>query len=90
MDESSHEEPRCPFCYHIIEQPKELQSRKIVEFPLGVCGYCGVVYVYDTTGHNMGAAFIEALLFACNGMTILTGIFSLLWRRLHRCCYRKL
>ena len=60
------EEPRCPFCYHLIEQPKELQSRKIVEFPLGVCGHCGVVYVYDTTGHNMGAAFIEALLFACN------------------------
>jgi hypothetical protein len=60
------EEPRCPFCYHTIEQPKELQSRKIIEFPLGVCGHCGVVYVYDTTGHNMGAAFIEALLFACN------------------------
>ena len=64
--QASPEEPRCPFCYHTIEQPKELQSRKIVEFPLGVCGHCGVVYVYDTTGHNMGAAFIEALLFACN------------------------
>jgi hypothetical protein len=63
---ASPEEPRCPFCYHLIEQPKELQSRKIVEFPLGVCGHCGVVYVYDTTGHNMGAAFIEALLLACN------------------------
>jgi hypothetical protein len=64
--QASPEEPRCPFCYHTIEQPKELQSRKIVEFPLGVCGHCGVVYVYDATGHNMGAAFIEALLFACN------------------------
>ncbi|MBM4135504.1 MAG: PBS lyase [Nitrospira sp.] len=63
---ASPEEPRCPFCYHRIEQPKELPSRKIVEFPLGVCEHCGVVYAYDVTGHNMGAAFIEALLFACN------------------------
>ncbi len=62
----SPEEPRCPFCSYKIEQPKELPSRKIVEFPLGVCEHCGAVYAYDTTGHNMGAAFIEALLFACN------------------------
>jgi hypothetical protein len=60
------EEPRCPFCYYKIEQPKELPSRKIVEFPIGVCEHCGVVYVYDATGHNMGSAFIEAILFACN------------------------
>ena len=64
--EASPDEPRCPFCYHKIEQPKELPSRKIVEFPLGVCEHCGAVYAYDTTGHNMGAAFIEASLFACN------------------------
>jgi len=63
---ASPEEPRCPFCYYKIEQPKELHSRKIVEFPLGLCKQCGAVYAYDTTGHNMGAAFIEALLFACN------------------------
>ena len=63
---ASPEEPRCPFCYYKIEQPKELQSRKIVEFPVGVCEHCGVVYAYDATGHNMGAAFIEALLFSCN------------------------
>lgn len=63
---ASPEEPRCPFCSHKIEQPKELPSRKIVEFPIGVCEHCGAVYSYDTTGHNMGAAFIEALLFACN------------------------
>jgi len=63
---ASPEEPRCPFCYHKIEEPKELTSRKIVEFPLGLCEQCGAVYAYDTTGHNMGAAFIEALLFSCN------------------------
>ncbi len=59
-------DPRCPFCYHKIEQPKELRERKPVEFPLGVCEHCGAVYVFDATGHNMGSAFIEALLFACN------------------------
>ena len=64
--QATPEEPRCPFCYCKIEQPKELATRKIVEFPIGVCGNCGVVYAYDTTGHNMGSAFIEAILFACN------------------------
>ena len=62
----SPEEPRCPFCYYRIEQPKELQERKMLEFPVGICEHCGTVYAYDVTGHNMGAAFIEALLFACN------------------------
>jgi hypothetical protein len=60
------EEPRCPFCYHKIEQPEELKERKMVEFPVGMCDHCGAVYAYDATGHNMGAAFIEALLVACN------------------------
>lgn len=60
------DEPRCPFCYYRIEQPKELLQRKIIEFPLGACTQCGAVYAYDTTGHNLGSAFIEALLFACN------------------------
>jgi len=59
------EEPRCPFCYQRIEQPKELPQRKIIEFPIGACTHCGAVYAYDATGHNLGAAFIEALLFAC-------------------------
>lgn len=63
---ASPEEPRCPFCYYRIEQPKELQERKMLEFPVGICEHCGTVYAYDVTGHNMGAAFIEALLFACN------------------------
>jgi hypothetical protein len=63
---ASSEEPRCPFCYSKIDQPKELIERKMVQFPVGACGHCGVVYAYDATGHDMGSAFIEALLFACN------------------------
>jgi len=62
----SPEEPRCPFCYNKIDQPKEQMERKLVEYPLGVCSHCSAVYAFDITGHNMGAAFIEALLFACN------------------------
>jgi hypothetical protein len=59
-------EPKCPFCNYLIEQPKELKERKPREFPLGVCELCGAVFAYDATGHNRGAAFVEALLFACN------------------------
>lgn len=59
-------ELKCPFCNHLIEQPKELKERKPREFPIGVCEQCGAVFAYDATGHNRGAAFIEALLFACN------------------------
>ncbi len=59
-------EPKCPFCNSFIEQPKELKERKPLEFPLGVCDNCGAVFAHDATGHNQGAAFLEALLFACN------------------------
>jgi hypothetical protein len=59
-------ELRCPFCGHALEQSRELKERKPREFPLGVCDHCGAVYAFDATGHNRGAAFVEALLFACN------------------------
>ncbi|MGB9715499.1 MAG: DVU0298 family protein [Thermodesulfovibrionales bacterium] len=59
-------EPRCPFCNSFVEQPKELKERKPIEFPVGICDNCGAVYAYDATGHNQGAAFLEALLFVCN------------------------
>jgi hypothetical protein len=63
---STPEEPRCPFCYYPIEQPQDLPQRKVTEFPVGACSHCGAVYAFDVTGHNLGSAFIEALLFACN------------------------
>jgi hypothetical protein len=59
-------EPKCPFCHHFFEQPRELKERKPREFPLGFCEHCGAVYAYDATGYNRGAAFLEALLLACN------------------------
>ena len=36
------------------------------EMPLGVCD-CGAVYACDVTGHNLGTAMIDALVFSCNG-----------------------
>ncbi|MBE0467864.1 MAG: HEAT repeat domain-containing protein [Candidatus Desulforudis sp.] len=48
-----------------IERPQELQSHRPTEMPLGSCT-CGAVYAYDATGHNLGTAYIESLVFACN------------------------
>lgn len=55
----------CPFCGMPVEKPRELPTRHPREMPLGVCS-CGAVYAYDATGHNLGAAFVEALVFACD------------------------
>jgi hypothetical protein len=35
------------------------------EMPVGVCP-CGAVYACDETGHNLGSAMIEALVFGCD------------------------
>ena len=58
--------PKCPFCGEPIEPPKEVPSARILEFPRNICKNCGAVYVYDATGHNLGAAYVEALVFACD------------------------
>ncbi len=60
------EKPFCPFCGQLIAPPKELAERMPSEMPVGSCT-CGASYAYDVTGHNLGAAMIDALVFACNG-----------------------
>ncbi|SPD73685.1 conserved hypothetical protein [uncultured Desulfobacterium sp.] len=57
--------PTCPFCSSLIERPKELSTRRQGEMPVGSCS-CGAVYSCDETGHNLGSAMIEALVFGCN------------------------
>ena len=57
--------PTCPFCGLIIERPRELTTRRLCEMPVGSCS-CGAVYACDETGHNVGNAMIEALVFGCN------------------------
>ena len=60
------DKPICPFCGALIDRPKELATRMPSEMPVGRCT-CGAVYACDITGHNLGSALIEALVFACQG-----------------------
>lgn len=57
--------PSCPFCGLPIDRPQEQEVYRPGEMPVGSCP-CGAVYAYDVTGHNLGAAFSEALVFGCN------------------------
>ncbi|WP_258359904.1 DVU0298 family protein [Moorella sulfitireducens (nom. illeg.)] len=57
--------PVCPFCGLLIARPGEHDVRRPKEMPVGTCS-CGAVYACDLTGHNLGAAFIEALVSSCN------------------------
>jgi len=57
--------PWCPFCGQDVGRPTEAAQRKMTEFPVGACE-CGAVYVCDTTGHNLGSAMVECLVYACN------------------------
>jgi hypothetical protein len=66
LDRNIIEKPACPFCGMHIERPRELSTRLPSEMPVGACD-CGAVYAYDVTGHNLGTAMIEALVFSCNG-----------------------
>ena len=62
---SPGKKPMCPFCGLDIERPQELETKRLGEMPVGSCA-CGAVYAYDVTGHNLGPAFSEALVFACD------------------------
>jgi hypothetical protein len=55
--------PKCPFCGLDIDKPVDLSHSAM---PMGKCG-CGAVYAFDVTGHNLGSAMIEALVYACGG-----------------------
>jgi hypothetical protein len=55
--------PKCPFCGVMIDKPRDL-SRSAM--PVGTCA-CGAVYAFDVTGHDLGSAMIEALVYACGG-----------------------
>ncbi len=55
----------CPFCGLPVERPTEPLARRYGEMPAGSCR-CGAVFACDITGRNLGAAFIEALVFGCD------------------------
>ncbi|MDH3393848.1 MAG: PBS lyase, partial [Desulfobulbaceae bacterium] len=56
--------PWCVFCGQKVGRPQEPVQRKLTEFKVGTC-QCGAVYTCDPTGFNIGAAMIEALVYAC-------------------------
>jgi len=58
--------PWCPFCGQKVGRATDAPERKMHEFPVGDC-QCGAVYVSEATGHNIGAAMVEALVYACDG-----------------------
>lgn len=57
--------PWCPFCGQKVGRPANTAVRKLNEFPVGRC-QCGAVYSCDVTGHNVGAAIVETLVYACD------------------------
>jgi len=57
--------PWCPFCGMDVGRPTEADQRKMTEFPVGRCE-CGAVYTCDATGHNVGSALVESLVYACH------------------------
>ncbi len=57
--------PWCPFCGQKVGKPSHAPVRKMTEFPVGRC-QCGAVYTCEATGHNVGAAIVETLVYACN------------------------
>lgn len=56
--------PWCPFCGQKVSKASDAIERKMSEFPVGKC-QCGAIYTCDVTGHNVGSAMVEALIFAC-------------------------
>lgn len=57
--------PWCPFCGQTVGKPSHAAERSMNEFPVGRC-LCGAVYACDATGHNVGSAIVETLVYACN------------------------
>ncbi len=56
--------PWCPFCGIDVGRPTHSKQRSMTEFPVGRY-QCGAVYSCDVTGHNIGAAIVETLTYAC-------------------------
>lgn len=56
--------PWCPFCGQKVSKAVDAPNRKMSEFTVGSCS-CGAVYSCDPTGHNIGSAMVETLVYAC-------------------------
>ncbi len=54
--------PKCPFCHELLDIPENIKSEG-GDFLGGRCS-CGAVYACDPTGHNVGQAYLDALMYA--------------------------
>ncbi len=54
---------RCPFCKEALRMPERIETAT-GSFIGGRCS-CGAAYACDSTGHNVGEAYLEALSYAC-------------------------
>ncbi len=54
---------QCPFCDNLLARPLDIDYGTL-EITGGICK-CNAVYVFDQSGHNLGQAFMDALVFAC-------------------------
>lgn len=59
-----YKEARCPFCNMPVQMPLTIRT-EFGEIIGGSCD-CGAVYTCDLTGHNMGEALLDALVYACD------------------------
>ncbi len=55
---------KCPFCARPLGEPAEISTRFGSAFTGGQCE-CGAAYVFDRSGHNLGDAYVDALMYAC-------------------------
>lgn len=58
-----YRDAQCPFCNDPIPMPSTIVT-EFGEIIGGDCR-CGAVYTCDLTGHNIGEALLDALIFAC-------------------------
>lgn len=65
LREDKDERPRCPFCSELLKAPEPIKTEGS-KFIGGTCE-CGAVYACDPTGHNVGEAYLDALLYASGG-----------------------
>jgi hypothetical protein len=54
---------QCPFCENPLAGPVNI-STDTLDISGGICT-CSAVFVYDRTGHNLGATLMDALYFVC-------------------------
>jgi hypothetical protein len=55
----------CPFCGEPLDELGEIDTSFGSSFTGGKCG-CGAVFAFDQSGHGLGEAYVDALMYACN------------------------